>query len=421
MGLFDFVKSQFIEVIEWTDSSNDTLVYRFPVQGNEIKMGAQLIVREGQAAIFINEGAIADVFEPGRHTLSTQNMPILSKLKAWKYGFNSPFKAEVYFVSTRMFTDQKWGTANPVMMRDPEFGMVRIRAFGIFSMRIKDPARFLKDVVGTDGYFTTEEITGQLKRMIVSSFSSEVGSSRIPVLDLAGNYDKLGVQLKARVSQDFLDHGLELVKLHIENISLPPEVEKAIDQRSSMGAVGAANFAQFQMANNMGRGGNGGGGVANAAAEMAMGVAMGQQMMQAFNQPAQFQQAGGFQQGAGQQPAPQAAPAADAGAEERFFILARTALKNTKGELNSAMQGMLDGNRKRNNLSEERAKALIDKARAELGYGSPALDEYKEILMVFMADGLISDEERALLVERQIELGLTDDQVHALEAQLGKA
>lgn len=420
MGLFDFVKSQFIEVIEWLDSSNDTMVYRFPVQGNEIKMGAQLTVREGQAAVFINEGAIADVFEPGRHTLSTQNMPLMTKLKSWKYGFNSPFKAEVYFVSTKSFTDQKWGTANPVMMRDPEFGMVRIRAFGIFSMRVKDPARFIKDVVGTDGYFTTDEITGQLKRMIISSFSTEVGSARIPVLDLAGNYDKLGGQLKVRVAQDFLDHGLELVKLHIENISLPPEVEKAIDQRSSMGAVGAANFAQYQLANNLGKGGSGSG-TANTAAEMMMGMAMGQQMMQSFQQPAGFAPAGGFQQ-----PAPQAAPPAaataanDSAVEDRFYTLIRTALKSTKGELTQAMQTMIEGNRKRNNLSEERAKVLLDKARAELGYASPALDEYKEILMVFIADGHISDEERALLVERQIELGLSDEQVHALEAQLAR-
>lgn len=412
MGLFDMLKSQFIEVIEWLDSSNDTLVYRFPVQGNEIKMGAQLTVREGQAAVFVNEGAIADVFEPGRHTLSTQNLPLLTKLKSWKFGFNSPFKAEVYFVSTKTFTDQKWGTANPVMMRDPEFGMVRIRAFGIFTMRVKDPVKFIKDVVGTDGYFTTDEITGQLKKMIVSSFSSEVGSSRIPVLDLAGNYDKIGAQLRTRVGQDFLDHGLEIVKLHIENISLPPEVEKAIDQRSSMGAVGAGNFMQYQMANSMGKGGSGGG-IAGSAAEMAMGLAMGQQMMQSINQPSAFGQAGG------QAPAaPQAAGGGNAAAEDGFYVLARTALKNTKGELNAAMLGMLDKNRQRNNLTEERAKALIDKARAELGYGSPAIDEYKEILMVFMADGHISDEERALLVERQIELGLSDEQVMKIEQQM---
>lgn len=415
MGLFDMLKSQLIEVIEWLDSSNDTLVYRFPVQGNEIKMGAQLTVREGQAAIFVNEGVIADVFEPGRHTLNTQNMPVLTKLKSWKYGFNSPFKAEVYFVSARVFNDQKWGTANPVMMRDPEFGMVRVRAFGIFSFRIKNAEKFLKDVVGTDGYFTTDEITGQLKRQIVSGFASELGGSRIPVLDLAASYDALGGKLRTRLGQDFADHGLELVKLVIENISLPPEVEKAIDQRSSMGAVGVGNFAQFQMANSMGRGGSGGG-VAGSAAEMAMGLAMGQQMMQAFSQPSGFTPAAPV---AAPQAAPAAAkPASSSADEDRFFVLARTALKNTKGQLNDAMIGMLENNRKRNNLSEERAKALIDKARAELGFGSNALDEYKELVMVFLADGFISDEERAILCERQVELNITDEQAAQAEAEL---
>ena len=320
MGLFDMFKGQFIEVIEWVDATNDTLVFRFPVQGNEIKMGAQLIVREGQAAVFVNEGVIADVFEPGRHTLTTQNMPVLTKIKSWRFGFNSPFKAEVYFVSTRMFTDQKWGTSNPIMMRDAEFGMVRIRAFGIYSLRVNNPEKFLKDVVGTDGYFTTDEITGQLKRMIVSSFSDLVGSAKIPVLDLAGNYDKISTMLKTRVQGDFSDHGLELVKLYVENISLPQEVEKVIDQRTGMGITGSANYAQYQMASGLGQGS--GGGMANMAAEMAAGLAMGQSMMQGLNAPSTSQPSA-------QPSAPPVPMTPSAGAEERFFVLARTAVSYT--------------------------------------------------------------------------------------------
>jgi len=410
MGIFDFIKGQLIEVIEWQDRTRDTLVYRFPVRDNEIKMGAQLIVREGQAAVFVNEGELADVFEPGRHTLSTQNMPVLTKLKSWKYGFNSPFKAEVYFVNTRVFTDLKWGTSNPIMMRDPEFGVVRLRAFGIYSMRVADPEKFLRDVVGTDGYFTTEEITGQLKRMIVSTFSDMVGRSDIPVLDLAGNYDKISSMLKEKVQTDFQDHGLALVKLFIENISLPPEVEKAIDKRTSMGVVGAGNYMQYQMAESLGKGQ--GGGMAGTAAELAAGLAMGQQMTQAFSQPSA--PATDFRK-------PPAAPrpsGASPDAEQRFFVLARTALKNTQGKLSPAISSMLENNRKRANISEERAAELIDKARAELGLSTAAMEEYKEIMAVFLADGHLSDDERAILIERQVELGLTDEQVAQIEREL---
>jgi len=416
MGLFDVFKNQFIEVIEWTDSSNDTLVYRFPVEGNEIKMGAQLTVRESQVAIFVNEGTIADVFEPGKHTLATNNMPVMTKLKSWKFGFNSPFKAEVYFVSTRLFTDLKWGTPNPVMMRDPEFGIVRLRAFGIYSMRVNNPEKLFKDVVGTDGWFTTDEITGQLKRMMVSGFSSLVGSAKIPVLDLAGNYDSISSKLKERMQQDFNDHGFELVKLFVENISLPPDVEKVIDQRTSMGITGVGNYAQFQMAQSLGKGGSGAG-MANMATEMAAGLAMGQQMASAINQPQQAPS--GFQQAPS--PAPQAAPAksdVDMEKANRFFILARTALKNTKGDLTGAMASMLESNRQRSGLSEEVANELIDKARTELGLNTASMDEYKEILSIFLADDHLDDDEKAILVERQIELGLSDEQVGQIEADL---
>ncbi|MDP3486639.1 MAG: SPFH domain-containing protein, partial [Bacillota bacterium] len=210
MGIFKFIKSQFIEVIEWTDPTTDTLVYRFPVQGNEIKMGAQLTVRESQAAIFVNEGQIADVFPPGRYQLTTENMPVMTKLRSWKYGFNSPFKAEVYFVNTKQFTNQKWGTANPIMMRDQEFGMLRLRAFGIFSFRVTDPAKFLKELFGTNSTFQTEDIAGQLRGMIISGMTDLVAESKIAALDLAMHYDELGAQARHKMSPRFGEFGLDV-------------------------------------------------------------------------------------------------------------------------------------------------------------------------------------------------------------------
>jgi len=298
MGLMDFIKSQFIEVIEWLDDSGDTLVYRFPVRGQEIKMGARLTVREGQTAVFINEGQLADVFRPGLHTLSTHNLPILTKLMSWKHGFNSPFKAEVYFVSTRQFVDQKWGTSNPVMMRDAEFGPIRLRGFGIYSFKVGDPALFIKDIVGTDGHFTTEEINGQLKRLVVSGFSDLLGEVKIPALDLASKYDELSAQARAKLAPEFQGHGLELVKFYVENISLPEEVEKVLDKRTGMGIVGdMGRFAQFQAAQSLEAAAQNPGGAAGAGVGVGAGVAMGQMMM------------GGIAAGA-QGAAPAAAPAA---------------------------------------------------------------------------------------------------------------
>ena len=275
----DFARSQFIEVIEWLDDSGNTLVYRFPVENKEIKMGARLTVRPGQMAVFVNEGGIADVFKPGLHRLSTHNMPILTKILSWKYGFNSPFKAELYYVSTRQFTDQKWGTSNPVMVRDPELGPVRLRAFGIYSFRVDNPAKFLEDIVGTDGLFTTEEITGQLKRLTVSGFSDLLGESEIAVFDLAASYDELSKASREKLSKEFQSHGLELVKFYVENISLPPEVEQMLDKRTSMGVVGdMSRFTQFQAASAMEAAAENPGGTAAAGVGLGAGIAMGQAM-----------------------------------------------------------------------------------------------------------------------------------------------
>lgn len=287
-GFIGRLFNQWIEVIEWLDPTNDTMVYRFPVANNEIKMGAKLTVREGQAAIFVNEGQIADVFGPGLYTLTTQNMPLLTMLKSWPHGFNSPFKAEVYFVSTRQFTDLKWGTANPIMMRDADFGIVRARAFGSYAVRITDPAKFMKEIVGTDGLFQVDEISGQLRNMVVTEFTQALGELKIPVLDLAANYRNLSGTIEKALDPHFTEYGLDLTKFLIENISVPPEVEAAIDRRSSMGAVGVSDYATFQAANAMEAGARNPGGGGSPAADMAgmmAGMAIGQKMVQGMQNP----------------------------------------------------------------------------------------------------------------------------------------
>lgn len=289
MGIMDAIRSQFIEVIEWLDDSGNTLLYRFPVQGQEIKNGARLTVRESQAAVFVFQGQIADVFAPGLYTIDGGNTPILSKLGAWMHGFNSPFKAEVYFVNTKQFNDLKWGTANPIMMRDSDFGMVRLRAFGIYSIRISDPRAFIKEVAGTNGHFVTEDIEGQLKRTLVSGFSDALAESKIAALDLASNYDELGKFIRGKMIDEFKTYGLELTKYVIENISLPQEVETAMDKRTSMGVIGdVGRYAQFQAADAMrdaAQNTSGGAGTgAGLGAGFAIGNAMAGAMTNAMNQ-----------------------------------------------------------------------------------------------------------------------------------------
>ena len=288
MGFFDNLRkqmgSQFIEIIEWLDSTNDSLVYRFPVYNQEIKMGAQLIVRENQAALFVNEGQAADLFTPGRYELSTQNIPILTTLRGWKYGFQSPFKAEVYFFNTRMFTDLKWGTANPVMMRDPEFGMIRLRAFGTYAMRIKDPKAFFQTIVGTQHLTTTDDILGQLRSTILSRLSDAIAEAKIPALDMASKYDELCQVAKNILTPEFAAYGLELSKFYIENVSLPEEVEAAIDQRSKLGVLGdkMQQYAQMQTAESIKIAAANPGGIAGAGAGIGAGMAIGSAMGGAF-------------------------------------------------------------------------------------------------------------------------------------------
>ncbi len=290
MGLFSKLTNQLVDVIEWKENSSDTMVYRYNHNDKEIMMGAQLTVRESQVAVMVNEGKIADVFQPGRYELSTQNMPILTALKSWKFGFNSPFKAEVYFINTHQFLDQKWGTSNPVMMRDAEFGMVRLRAFGIYSFRVADPVAFLKEVFGTSAYMTVDGVTGQIKRTLVSGLSDAIAQSKIPALDLAANYDELSQYALQSLSPRIAALGLKLESFVIENISLPDEVEKAMDRRTSMGVVGNLNqYAQFQAAEAMREAANNQNGAAGMGAGMGAGMMMAQ-VMQGAMQPQAVQQ-----------------------------------------------------------------------------------------------------------------------------------
>ncbi len=278
MGLFDWIGGQFIDVIEWTDDSNDTMVWRFPRQGNEIKYGAKLIVRESQVAVFVNEGEIADIFTPGTYELETANLPVLTSLQHWDHGFSSPFKAEVYFLNTKRFPNLKWGTKNPITVRDPEFLMVRLRAFGTYEIRISDPETFMKEIVGTDGHFTTDEIDDQLSNLIVSKLAVVLGQDDTPVLDLAANYEKFSQYITDAISPFFEEYGLELTKILVENISLPPEVEKALDTRTSRAISGNLDeHLKYQSAQALGSGGG-----MSEMAGLGAGMAMAQQMAQSF-------------------------------------------------------------------------------------------------------------------------------------------
>jgi membrane protease subunit (stomatin/prohibitin family) len=277
--VFDFLKGEFIDVISWLDDTRDTMVWRFDRRGQAIKYGAKLTVREGQAAVFIHEGQLADVFQPGLYMLETNNMPILTTLQHWDHGFQSPFKSEVYFVNTTRFNDQKWGTKNPIMARDPEFGPVRLRAFGTYSMRVTDPGKFIQEVVGTDGEFTSDEISFQIRNVIVQSASQVLAKSGIPVLDMAGNLADLGKLIATAIAPQVAEYGLSIPEFYIENISLPEEVEKALDKRTSMGVVGDLNrYMQFNAADSLSQPGSAMSSAMGAGMGMGMGASMAQNM-----------------------------------------------------------------------------------------------------------------------------------------------
>ena len=277
--LFNIIRNQFIDVIEWTDDSRDTLSFRWPDEDREIKNGAQLIVRESQLVQFVAAGQFADLFGPGKYTLTTENIPILSTILGWKYGFQSPFKCDVYYLNTRLFTGNKGGTANPVMMRDPDFGVVRLRAFGTYDFRIVDAPRFLKEVAGTDQHFRLDEFQDTMRSRIVSVFTDALARAHVPVLDVAGRYAEMGEALLPVINPAVREkYGLEISSFVLENVSVPPEVEQAIDKQGSMRAIGNLNdYVKYQMGLGMGQGGDGGAGA--APAQMAMGFAMAQEMM----------------------------------------------------------------------------------------------------------------------------------------------
>ena len=294
--LKDKVLGQFIDVIEWIDDTRNTIVWKFPRGDNEIKYGAQLTVRESQNAVFLHEGELGDVFTPGRYELATRNIPIMTTLESWKYGFESPFKADVYFVNTRQFTDQKWGTANPIMLRDPEFGPIRLRAFGSYTFSIADPGKFIISMAGTNPLLVSEDVSGQLRNLLVSRFADALGEARIPALDLAAQYNEMGDFLRGFLQKDCDAYGILLNTFLIENISLPPAVEEALDKRTQMGVLGdMTKYTQFQAANALADAAKNPGTAGNMVGMLA-GVNLGGVM-------------GGVMQQSQQAPAPQQAPA----------------------------------------------------------------------------------------------------------------
>ena len=289
MGLMDWGKAQFLDILEWLDDSTDTLAWRFPMRGQEIQNGGQLVVRESQEAVFVNEGQLADVFKPGTHTLTTQNLPVLADLKGWKYGFESPFKSDVYFISTKLYNDLKWGTSNPIMMRDADFGMLRIRAFGIYSIKVVDSGTFLKQLVGTNGVYTVPDISEQLRKTIMSRFTDTLGEAKIPALDLAAKYDELSDLVKQKLQEEFKTMGLELSKFFVENISLPEEVEAMMDKRTGVGMMAPVMgaYTQMQVADAIPLAAQNPGGVAGMGMGVGLGFGMGNMMGQQMTGAAQ--------------------------------------------------------------------------------------------------------------------------------------
>lgn len=283
MGLLDSFKNEFIDIIDWTDNTNDTLIWKFPRYQNEIKMGARLTVRESQQAVFLNEGVIADTYQPGLYSLQTENMPILSTLKGWKYGFNSPFKADVFFVSTKQFINQRWGTKSPVTISDERFGMIDIRAFGTFSFRIVDGGKFIKEIAGTDGQYTTEDIDDQLRSMIVSKFTSAAGSGNITIDKFAANLDELSQLCQDKLNADFDAYGLRITKFVVENVSMPDDVKKDIFDYSRLNKLDMDQLAQLRTTQSI-QTAAGNTGLGGAGIGMGVGLGMGRVFGKTFNQ-----------------------------------------------------------------------------------------------------------------------------------------
>ena len=286
MGLFDFIKKQFVDVIHWTDAQDGILASRYPMQDFEIQYGAQLTVRDGQLALFVDQGKVADVVVPGGpYTLNTQTLPLLTNLKHWDKLFESPFKADVYFFNTRLQLDRKWGTPQAVTIRDKEFGMVQIRAFGLYSYKLVDVTKFYKEISGSRESYTVDDLDGQLRGMVVAGMSDLFAQSGIPFIDMAANQDELGVQLKTKLAETFARYGLELDQFTVQNISLPEALQKVLDQRIGMNIAGNLNqLTQYNTAQSIPIAAANEGGAAGVGAGLGAGVAMGQAMMGAMGQ-----------------------------------------------------------------------------------------------------------------------------------------
>ena len=282
MDIFSKIKeklsNEFIDIVEWLDYTDDTIAHRFERYQNEIKNGAKLVVREGQTAVFVNEGQLADVFTPGTYDLTTQNLPILSTIKGWKYGFNSPFKAEIYFVNTHLFTDEKWGTKNPITLSDDRFGLVEIRAFGTYAFKIADAGKFIVDIVGTDNNFTNFEINEHLKSLIATRFTDTVGEANLPIELYAANTTELSETCQEVMKAEFLSVGISLEKFYIENVSMPEELKKEIFEYSRLDKIDLDKLTKFKTAKAIEAAANNDGGTAGAGMGMGMGFVMAQQM-----------------------------------------------------------------------------------------------------------------------------------------------
>lgn len=350
MSLLDKLKGEFIDIIQWLDDANDTMVYRFERYGNEIKYKARLVVREGQMAAFVNEGRLADVFRPGTYTLETKNLPVLATLQGWKYGFESPFKAEVYFCSTRQFTNLKWGTPGPCLMRDPEFGVLRVTAFGLYSIRIKEPAVFIREIVGTDGSFTTASIEDNLRGKIGTRIKEVMPEAGIPVIDLESRVVQLGETLKSRIAADFAAFGLELMEVQVQDIGLPEEVEKAIDKAGAMRAIGNLQaYTQYEAASAIRDAANNPGGLAAAAVGVGMGFGLGGHVAGAL---------GGFGNG---QPSPSSSAAAPPPLQPLYHV-ARDGQSSGPFDLATMRDLVLSGTLGRESLVWKQGMASWDSA-----------------------------------------------------------
>jgi membrane protease subunit (stomatin/prohibitin family) len=284
MSVFEFVKKQFIDILQWTEAGDDILVWRFPTADFEIQQGAQLVVRETQAALFVHQGQVADLFGPGRYTIRTENLPILTDLRHWTKLFESPFKSEVYFFSTRLRLGHTWGTANPISIRDREFGAVRLRAFGVYSFRIAAPGTFFQRVSGTREAYAVGELEGQLRHVLVAALTTQFAESGVPFLDMAANQPALATAVAERARPPFTDLGLALDSFVIQNISLPDELQKRLDERIGLGIVGDLGpYTRFQVAQSIPTAAAGGG-PAGAGVGVGAGIAMGQILGQAIGQ-----------------------------------------------------------------------------------------------------------------------------------------